>query len=69
MDQIAVGGHDFRGADMVDAWFAADAIGDVLRGGDETAAWSRFHERRDEHAIEDYQSTTDLARDLSRLLA
>lgn len=30
-----------------------DALAEVLWGGDEAEAWSRFHARRDDHALED----------------
>lgn len=59
-------GMDFAGRH---ACYAAEAIADVLRGGDEAQAWSRFHQRRDDHALQDYRATTDLAKDLSRLVA
>jgi len=59
-------GMDFAGRH---ACFAADAIADVLHGTDETAAWTRFHERRDDHALEDYRYTTEMAKDLRQLIA
>lgn len=55
-------GMDFAGRH---ACFAADAIAEVLHGGDETAAFSRYYDMRDEHALEDYEFTTEQARDLS----
>jgi 2-polyprenyl-6-methoxyphenol hydroxylase-like FAD-dependent oxidoreductase len=47
------------------ATFLAEAVGDILSGGDESVAWADFHRRRDEHAISGFLETADLARDLN----
>jgi flavin-dependent dehydrogenase len=48
------------------AIFLAEAIGAVLSSREtEASAWRRYHERRDEHALEDWRETGELARDLN----
>jgi flavin-dependent dehydrogenase len=58
------------GMDMASthAAFAADAIGDWLAGKtSEENAFARYRQQRDEHALQAFEETTTLARDLSVL--
>jgi menaquinone-9 beta-reductase len=50
------------------ATFLADAVTAVTRGGeDESTALARYHERRNEHALEPFRETVYYAADLRRL--
>jgi menaquinone-9 beta-reductase len=51
------------------ARFASDAICDVLGGGEEAAAWNLFRRARDQHGLEDYETTVTVGQDLRRLVA
>jgi menaquinone-9 beta-reductase len=50
----------------VHATFLVDAIDECLRGGAaEAAAFDRYRQRRDDHALEDFENTAVSGRDLS----
>ena len=51
------------------ARLAADAIQALLAGEDEARAWQRFRQARDDFALEDFETTVHLGRDLRQLLA
>lgn len=58
------------GIDMagMHATFLADAIVDrVQEGADEQAVYTRYHERRNDHGLDDYQHTIRYAADLRKL--
>jgi hypothetical protein len=52
----------------VHAMFLAEAIDDRLSGRrPEDEAFTRYHARRDEHAMADFRETVELGRDLRQL--